>query len=82
MGVLRLHCGHCGDTWDVYDRDKSGPEANQCPHCFNEIDRQTWEKQLLPAFSAMDDGNRELFKDSSGYGTVLFRADYISNGNP
>lgn len=81
MGFLRLHCTYCGDPWEVYHRDMRSPTANQCPHCFKEIDRQTWDKQIVPAFGAMDDANRELFKDHTGIHTVLFSADYIANGN-
>lgn len=82
MGFIRVHCGYCSDTWDVYDRDKTNPLANQCPHCFKEIDRQTWEKQIIPAWAAMDYAGRELFKDHTGFGVPLFHIDCISNGNP
>lgn len=34
---------------------------------------------MLPAFGGMEDTNRELIRDHSGYGTPLFRVDYISN---
>lgn len=47
-----------------------------CPHCFKAIERQTWEKQIIPAFLALDDANRELVKDSSGYHTPLFEVSY------
>lgn len=50
--------------------------ARTCPHCFKAIERQTWEKQIIPAFHALDDANREIVKDSSGYHTPLFEVSY------
>ena len=51
--------------------------ANQCPHCFAEVDRQTWTRQIVPGFGHMEDANRELLKDSTGYDSPLFGVDYI-----
>lgn len=42
------------------------------------IDTQTWEKQIIPAFASMDDANRELEKDHSGYHTPLFDVSYTA----
>ena len=54
----------------------SGNYARTCPHCFKAIEKQTWDKQIIPAFLAMSDANRELVKDSSGYHTPLFEVSY------
>ena len=80
MAYLRIHCDVCGGTWEVYHRDNwKDDKARQCPHCFSKIDRQTWEKQILPAFGAVQDANAELFKDSTGYHTPLFTFDVIAD---
>ena len=71
MAYLRIHCDVCGGTWN----DK----ARQCPHCFSEIDAQTWARQIVPAFCAVSDANRELYKDSTGYHTPLFTFDVIAD---
>lgn len=80
MGFLRIHCKHCGNIWHVYSRDNWRKDTfRTCPFCFTEIDAGLWEKQILPAFGAMSDANRELIKHSRGYNTGSFRVDYVSN---
>jgi len=79
MGYLKIYCHQCGGTWDVYSRDNwKADTARQCPHCFMSIDAQTWTKQIIPAFASMDDANRELEKDHSGYHTPLFDVSYTA----
>ncbi len=79
MGYLKIHCHNCGGTWEVYGRDNwKSDTARQCPHCFNSIDRQTWERQIIPAFAGMEDANRELVKDHSGYNAPLFSLNYTA----
>lgn len=81
MGYLKIHCGSCGGSWEVYGRDDwKQKAARTCPHCFERIDGQDWERQILPAFGAMMDANRELMKTHSGYNAPLFRVDYIEGG--
>ncbi len=80
MAYLRIHCAACGRVWEVYHRDNwNNDKARQCPHCFAEIDRQTWEKQVLPAFGAVHDANAELYKDHTGYDKPLFSVDVMAN---
>lgn len=80
MGMLRIHCEVCGKTWEVYARDDwKSDNARTCPHCFEEIDRQTWERSILPAFGAMQDANRELMKDYCGYHIQKYKVDYIED---
>lgn len=76
MGYLKIHCDRCGGAWEVYAHQVKDERANQCPHCFWEIDRQTWERQIVPAFCALDDANRELAKDSIGYHAPFFWVEY------
>lgn len=85
MGYMRIKCHYCGGTWEVYGRSITGVSSatiisgdypRTCPHCFKAIEGQTWEKQIIPAFLALDDANRELVKDSSGYHTPLFEVSY------
>lgn len=80
MGYLRIHCSNCRRRWAAYARNSWQSAASRtCPHCEAQIDAQTWEKQVLPAFGMMGDANRELIKDHTGYHTPLFRVDYISD---
>lgn len=77
MGYLRIRCGNCGNHWDVYAHgDYYREDARTCPHCLNEIDKQTWKQSVVPAFGAMCDANRQLLTDSTGYGITLFSVEY------
>ena len=76
MGYLKIHCDRCGGSWEVYAHQLKDDRANQCPHCFVEIDRQTWNRQIIPAFGAQDDANRELLKDHTGYRMPLCWVEY------
>lgn len=78
MGMLKVHCGKCGKPWDVYHRDNwNSREARTCPHCFAEVDPQTW-KQVVRAFADMSDANMELAKDHE-QGAPLVTVDYIED---
>ncbi len=80
MAYLRIHCEACGGVWEVYHRDNwNNDKARQCPHCFAEIDRQTWEKDVLSAFSAVHDANAELYKDHTGNDKPLFYFDVMAD---
>ena len=72
---------NCGGTWEVYHRDLHSrhKKARVCPHCSQKIDEQTWDNQIFPAYNALDDVNRELFKDHLGYHVPLFEVSYESN---
>lgn len=80
MGLLRIHCDSCGGSWEVYGRDDwKDARCRTCPHCLAEIDAQDWQKQILPAFAALADANRELMKTHTGWGDPLFTVDYIED---
>lgn len=75
MTYMSIYCGYCGKRWEVYQRDNWKDErARTCPHCFHEIDAQTWERDVLPAFGAALDCNAELFKNHKG---SIFAVDFI-----
>lgn len=76
MGFLKILCS-CGRTWEVYGHQIKDDRINQCPHCFSMIDRQTWDNQIIPAFGEMQDANRELVKDSTGYNSKLFQVEFL-----
>lgn len=76
MGHLICKCDNCGTNWTIYHRDSKNRTAKTCPMCGESIDGQTWEKQILPAFGAMEDANRELYKDHVGYHGTLFTVGY------
>jgi hypothetical protein len=80
MGYLRIHCDYCGGTWDVYGRDDwKNNRSRTCPHCQTKIDGQDWNNQIVPAFAAMQDANRELIKTHTGYHAPMFTVDYIED---
>jgi hypothetical protein len=79
MAYLRIHCDVCGGTWEVYNRDRNDDKARQCPHCFSKIDRQVWQKEVLPAFGAVNDANAELLKEHTGNHRPLFTFDVIAD---
>ena len=65
---MEIHCHSCGISWkagiaDDYHRDG----ARTCLKCGKAIDRQTWEKQVLPALGTVQDANFELAGDAAGY---------------
>ena len=79
MGYLKIHCGNCGGSWEIYQRDWKADKSRQCPHCFSSVDAQIWAKLVLPAFAAALDANAELYKHHhSGYGAPLFEFDIIT----
>ena len=80
MAFMRIHCGYCGQPWEIYSRDDwKGDKARTCPHCKNKIDRQTWNNHVLTAFGSVQDANAELIKDSMGFKTPLYTVDFIED---
>ena len=80
MAYMRIHCGYCGQAWEVYERDNwNSQNARTCPHCFKRIDGQTWEEQILPGFGQVADANRELLKIHTGYHLPVFTFDVIAD---
>lgn len=76
MAMMKIYCGYCNQYWEVYQHnDWKSDKARTCPHCFNRIDSQTWERQILPAFGEFQDMNRELIKDNLN-GSVRFSVDF------
>ena len=79
MGYLRIKCHECGESWPVKAQDIHNDHRRVCPHCCKEIDRQTWNRFIVPAFGEMEDAARELVKDHTGYpGVALFTVSYFS----
>lgn len=76
---MKIHCDYCGGTWEVYDNigDYTTTAARTCPHCGTKVDRQTWLRQIIPAFCAVGDANRELIKDHLDH-RPLFSVDIIA----
>lgn len=80
MGFLRIHCKNCGGYWDIHeDDDYQLRKFKTCPHCKEQIDGQDYLNQVLPAFGAMLDANKELKKTSTGYNAPLFTVDFIQS---
>jgi hypothetical protein len=73
---IRIKCHNCGGNWKIYERDNwKDNKFRICPHCYSEIDSQTWKNQILPAWGFYMDANRELIKDI-GLGNKLFTIDF------
>lgn len=81
MGYLKIHCKNCRKSWAVYHRDNWHDErARQCPFCYSEIDKDLWEREIIPAFGAMSDANREILKNYTGFpDKSMFLIDYRAN---
>ena len=76
MAMMKIYCDYCGQKWDIYERDNwNDDKARTCPHCFNKIDGQTWKNEIIPAFGAYMDLNKQLIKDT-GLGCVRFSVDF------
>lgn len=79
MGYLRIKCHKCGGSWPVDHNEIHDDHRRVCPWCCKEIDRQTWNKSIVPAFGEMEDAARELVKDYTGYpGAGLFSISYFT----
>lgn len=80
MAYMRVHCGVCGKVWEVYHRDDwKSDTTRQCPHCFAEIDKSTWEHHILPAFNEANDAENELYRSHTGAKQPLFSIDLIAD---
>lgn len=78
MTYLKIYCGKCHKTWDVFENQISREDNHICPHCGEEVDRPTWMQYILPALGTVADANRELYKDYLGYSNkTLFKFDVI-----
>ena len=68
MTYMEIHCGSCGRAWRVEISDNYHQDtARTCPRCGQQIDRQTWNNQVLPALGTVHDANFELARDATGY---------------
>lgn len=77
---MRIHCGACGGTWEVYRRWRDTSGARKCPHCDYTIDGDTWVKKILPAFQAVGAANMELAQDHIEKHTAEFEIDFVADG--
>lgn len=78
MTSMQIKCTNCNKTWIIYPRGAWTDDINsECPNCGCSIDRQTWERQITPAFGAFMDTNKELYKDATGYNAPLFKVNFI-----
>ena len=77
MGYLRIKCHECGGYWEAYSYNIKDDHLRMCPHCCKEIDRQTWNTHIIPAFSRMEEATMELQRDHDEYpGVALFTLQY------
>lgn len=80
MGFLRIHCHNCGNHWDINEGDDyKQRKYKTCPYCKEQIDGQDFDNQVLPAFGAMMDANRELKKTHTGYNASLFSVEFMQD---
>lgn len=76
MGLLRIKCHGCGQTWEAYRHNRKMGAARTCPHCGERIDGKTWEEFVLPAFDAMQNANVELMNDHVNFHKPIFQLEY------
>lgn len=58
---MRILCPRCHNSWEIYQTSNwNSNTANHCPMCFKTIDRQTWDKFIVPAFGGAIDADCEL----------------------
>ena len=81
MGYLRIHCGGCGQDWEVYRKAREYDASRECPHCGKRIDPTTWHKNVLRAFDCMLDANLAVMQDHVDYRQGAFKLDYIETGS-
>lgn len=80
MAYMRIHCSGCGKAWEVYGRDDwKSDKARECPHCYRQIDKELWDKEVIPAFGSALDVNAELYKNHTGYKKPLFTVDFMAD---
>lgn len=76
MGMLRVKCLACGQSWEVYRHNKQYGAARTCPHCGERIDAKTWEENVLVAYDMMQEANLELMQDHVNYHKPIFQVEY------
>ncbi|MBQ5319761.1 MAG: hypothetical protein J6K17_11765 [Oscillospiraceae bacterium] len=79
MAFIRIHCDYCGGEWEVYKHGLTSEHSRECPHCFHTVNEQLWEKEIIPAFCAVDEANAELYKEHLGEHKPLFYFDVVAN---
>lgn len=79
MAYVKLHCETCGGEWEVYGRDIKDDKARQCPHCTAKIDRQMWEREVIPAYEAVKEANAALFTENACRHRPLFTFDVVAD---
>ena len=76
-GFLKVKCYHCKGTWRLYGDMAHHKDANRCPFCQAQIRRSIWDKIVLPAYGTLEDANRDLLNEHTGYDNVpLFQIEY------
>lgn len=80
MGYIRIHCGYCGGTWEVYRRQMDISNARICPHCDSRIDSDTWASKIMPAVEKMNKVNLDLIDHHLKNHSAGYEVDYIADG--
>lgn len=75
--IIRVTCGQCKRTFDIYWRDIKNPAANVCPYCGGAIDRELWENSVIAAAAAALDCNMELEKYATGYKKPCYSISFL-----
>ena len=80
MGFLKVKCYHCKGTYRLYGDMIHHPSANICPFCRAEIRRSVSERCVIPPWAGMEDANRDLQQEYTGYSDAqLFQIEYQIN---
>lgn len=77
---MRIKCGICNKAWEVYHRDNwKADTARTCPRCGAEVNKSTWEYDILPAFNMANDAELEICKERTG---AAFSISYMPDVEP
>ena len=80
MGFLKVKCYSCKGVYRLYGDMAHSQDANKCPFCHAEIRRSVWDRIVLPAYGTLEDCNRDLQQEYTGYpDTTLFQIEYQTN---
>ena len=77
---MRIHCGSCGGTWEVYPRQREYDAARICPHCEKRIAGDTWQNKILPAYTIARNANLAIAADHIDTHSADFEIDFIADG--
>lgn len=80
MVYMKVYCGYCGQTWEIYPRDDlTRKTARKCPHCdAAKIDPETWE-DIVSCLIRTKRVNERLAADHVNKHNAIFAVSFVSD---